>query len=153
MNKFVQLAALLAGTLSGCSTSSNSAFIDDKVFKESNRPFLTVYQTTRAQTTMVELDKRNDQVIVSGDTEYVFWKHKYNSAVSGISAIVDIKPKEETLNKSPFTVSASLFNAKDVAVEVCSDNSDSCNEEKIGTPEAPNEIIYDIGECHFKGCD
>ena len=101
MNKFVLLAALLVSTLSGCSTSSNSAFIDDKVFKESNRPFLTVYQTTRAQTTMVKLDKSNDQVVVIEDTEYVFWKHKYNSAVSKESAIVDVNVEEKTLNNGP----------------------------------------------------
>lgn len=150
MKIILLFSTLLIITLSGCSTSQKEPFVNEQLFKEKNRPFLTVYQTEGAQTTMVELDKTNDQVIIKGEAEYVLW-HLENISTSntGTPKIAEITT-EIKKQKSPF------FIHKDSAgvLKKCDGVKDGCSKEHSPSKvDISTEIIYDIGECHFKGCD
>lgn len=153
MKKFSLVCAMLTISISGCSTPTNDPFVNEKSFKESNRPFLTVYQTERAQTTMLELDKTNDQVVMAGESEYVFWKHSYSTATDTIDASSvndDEKSAEVVTNKNPFIVSEAMLSDDEEKERSC---NGECVEESVdSTNTVQDEIIYNIGECHTKGC-
>ncbi|MGK2231368.1 MAG: hypothetical protein ACI92O_000526 [Colwellia sp.] len=153
MNKYVYLVVIFLSTLNGCSSYPDKAFIDQKVFKETNRPFLSTYQTEHAQTTMVNIDKSNDQVVVRESTEYVFWMHNYNSAIPIQNRVLDHKIPDLNTKEAPFVVPEALFNSVEETLDVCNEeNKNSCKVDETSKSNSHTEILYDLGECHFKGC-
>ena len=134
MKRLLIITAIATSLIGGCSSSPDQAFVNKEKFQENNRPFLTPYQTSHSQTTMVELDKTNDQVEIHGGSEYVFWTHDYPSALTALnnSKPVIVEEKKEF----PFTIDKYMSNSKPSV-----------------TPKKKDAIIYDIGECESKGCE
>jgi hypothetical protein len=142
MKKIVFITAIVTSLIAGCSNGPRD-FVEEERFKEDNKPFLTPYQVVRAQTTMVKLDKTNDQVEIVGGSEYVFWQHDYPSANEAKKVEVPVAAVA-TEKKFPFTT--------DEIVNGCS--QDDCKQKtKTTAKKANTDIIYDIGECEGKGCD
>lgn len=118
--------------VSSCSYSGNKVTevtFDSKEMIETNKPFQTPYQSKKADTTMLFLDKQNDQVEIEPNLEYVFWDKT-------ISKVSDIKQKDriiKEINKGA---------PKRGATKNCIEQE--CVQSK--------KVIYKTEECTEKGC-
>lgn len=132
MRKNIILPVLII-TLVGCSSPPNEKFIDTEVFTETNKPFLSTYQTSHTAISMAKLDNSNDQVELIENSEYVIW-------------INEFKPNNNAISKKKIPLNAEVAEIN-VPPFDHSDCLDGC-----GKPRVEKAVIKVIQECTEKGC-
>lgn len=137
-------------TLTGC--SSNPVVITEKDFEETNKPFLTTYQTQKADVVMATVDHENDQVEIIAEDEYVYWSNNTQPYL-----VVKHEPNEVQEKPNPFNVGETLMkdhvSASMCLTEACTKCSDKEETTCVDPIKKPFETFYNVQkECKDKEC-